>query len=703
MSPSEAHKKYRPHRRCHEDCFETSDCIFSASSAHFLSDRCKSGGKEDVIVIKTRRLVARVTTFIALSLPLIGGALRAQESRDLSSLSVDDLMNVEVTSVSRKGQKLSDTAAAVFVISQDDIRRSGATTIPEILRIMPGLDVARVNGNVWAISARGSNGQYANKLLVMIDGRSVYTPLFGGVYWDALDTLLEDVERIEVIRGPGGTLWGANAVNGIINIITKHAIETQGALVSAGGGTAAEGLSTAGRYGGSIGHNGYYRVYGKSFDRPASVGGTDPTHDAWSIGQAGFRADWNSRGGSNFTVQGDIYHGTESSLGPFDPLNASANRASLIHVTGQDIQFRWTAIQSSRSDTTLQASYDHTARPQQNFVSDGHTLNLDFQQHLKAGRRNDIVWGAGFNSVHDRVGGPAVALLRETNNVGIASAFVQDEIQVAPRFQVIIGTKILYEPLEHPQLQPTLRFLFKASERQTIWAAATSAIRWASEIEENVRFNLGAFPDGTEKGGLIVLTGNPDVTPERVDSYEAGYRWQPAPNLAFDATAFHNSMHKLIVTAATQPFTDASGRTIIPVGFANSGTAKANGAEFLLTDSVATHWNVALGYAFFQSSSKNPDLSSPRHQLQLRSFIQLPRQFELDASAYYTGRLGHDVPAFLRLDTQLSWRPARRWEVSVSGQNLLQSRHSEFVGVNGESALATPVQRTVNGKITWRF
>src|SRR5260221_1793918 len=317
-----------------------------------LCDPCLSAEQtKDMIVIDTERLPGRLssllsaggpaasawrrkglfTTVIALSLALGGGAAQAQESPDLTSLSVDDLMNVEVTSVSRKGQKLSDTAAAVFVITQDDIRRSGATSIPEILRIVPGLDVARVNGNGWAISARGSNGQFANKLLVMIDGRSVYTPLFSGVFWDVQDTLLEDIDRIEVIRGPGGTLWGANAVNGIINIITKHAIETQGTLLSAGGG-AAEGPSSAGRYGGSLGHNGYYRVFGKSFDRPPSVRGANPSDDTWALRRARFRADWASRGGDNFTAQGDIYRGTAATLSVIiDPSNPLANRAFLTH------------------------------------------------------------------------------------------------------------------------------------------------------------------------------------------------------------------------------------------------------------------------------------------------------------------------------------------------------------------------------------
>ena len=668
-----------------------------------------------MIVINTGRLFSRLTSVIALSLTLTGGALHAQEKRDLTSLSVDDLMNVEVTSVSRKGQKLSDTAAAVFVITQEDIRRSGATSIPEILRIVPGLDVARINGNVWAISARGFNNRFANKLLVMIDGRSVYTPEFSGVFWDVQDTLLEDVDRIEVIRGPGGTLWGANAVNGIINIITKHAIETQGTLLSAGGG-AAEGMSAAGRYGGSIGHNGYYRAFGKSFDRPASVGGANATHDAWTLGRAGFRADWASRGGDNFTAQGDIYRGTEATLGLLDPANPFADRAAMSHVAGQDLQFRWTAIQSSRSDTTLQAYYDNTSRLQPSLVPGRlcqRTFDIDFQNHLKLGSRNDSVWGIEYRTSNDEANGPGLELVRDSNVSRIATAFVQDEIQVAQRFRVTVGTKLQYEPVSHLQLQPTLRLLFKASERQTIWAAATSAVRTPSESELYGRTTVGAIPDGRGNAGLIVVTGNPELKPERIESFEAGYRWQATPDIAFDATAFHNRMRNIAGTEAKQPFVDSSGRTIIPLRSENIVNGHANGAEFLLTDAVAANWNVALGYSFFQlsatddeglrSSSEIGKISTPRHQLQLRSFIQLPRHLELDSSAYYVGRIGSDVRAYLRLDTQLSWHPAKRLEVSIAGQNLLHARRAEFAGNFFESELSTPVQRTVNGKITWRF
>ena len=647
--------------------------------------------------------------FLYLTMTLVGGVLYAQDKPDLTSLSVDDLMNVEVTSVARKGQKLADTAAAVFVITQDDIRRSAATSIPEILRMVPGLDVARINGNVWAISARGSNGQFANKLLVMIDGRSVYTPLTSGVYWDVQDTLLEDVERIEVIRGPGGTLWGANAVNGIINIITKHSVDTQGTLLTGSAGSV-DGVSGAGRYGGSFGHNGYYRAYGKSFDHPASIGGANPTHDALSVGRAGFRADWASKSGDSFTAQGDIYRGTAGTIGILiDPADPFDDRVSTTRVAGQDLQFRWASTQSSRSDTTLQAFYDFTARTDRGLVLGRRTFDLDFQHHLKLGSRNDAVWGVDYRVADDRAKGPGLELIRDSNLASIASVFVQDEIEVTRRFHVILGTKLQYDKVTHLQLQPTLRVLYKLSERQTIWAAATSAVRTPSELELYAHMNLGAFPDGTARGGLIVYHGNPDLSPERVASYEAGYRLQFDSDIALDVTAFHNHFRNSIIPTNGKPTRDATGRTIIPVSLATNSSGHAEGAEFLVTRSMTSNWNVALGYSFFHlqaidhsGAQVTPD-PSPQNQIQLRSFVQLPARFEVDSSAYYVGRIGNVVRAYLRLDEQLSWHLAKRWSLSISGQNLLQARHEEFVSRSSGNQTATPIQRTLNAKVTWRF
>jgi iron complex outermembrane recepter protein len=659
-----------------------------------------------VLVPNAGKILA--TGLIALS--LAAGALQAQESRDLSALSVDDLMNVEVTSVSRKGQKLSDTAAAVFVITQDDIRRSGATSIPEVLRIVPGLDVARINGNTWAISARGSNGQYANKLLVMIDGRTVYTPLFAGTFWGVQDTLLDDVDRIEVIRGPGGTLWGANAVNGIINIITKHAIETQGTLVAAGAGTA-EGSSAAVRYGGSLGKNANYRVYGKTFDRPASNASPTPIHDGLSLGHGGFRADWVSRHGDNFTIQGDAYRGTSAadSAGFIDPANPFDLRPSSTKVSGDNLLFRWTAIQSSRSDTTLQAFVADTARNNPNLDIKRHTIDVDFSHHLKLGR-NDIVWGAEFRRANDRAAGPGLQLVRDSNTTANASTFIQDEIAVVPSLRVIAGSKVQYDSLSHLQFQPTLRILYKMNERQTIWAAATSAIRMPAETELYGKIDVGAFPDGSGNTGLIVVNGNPALKPERIDSYEVGYRWQVSPNTDFDATAFRNRMRDLLGTATPAPFVDSSGRLIVPLNIVNSMDGSSYGEEFLLTGTLAPNWNVALGYSFLHmitmddAGVRSAAITDPRQQLQLRSNLQLSRGLSLDTAAFYVGRIADKIPSYLRLDAQLSWRrPASRWELSISGQNLLREQHTEFAGGYSQGDAAIPIQRTVNGRITWRF
>jgi len=662
-----------------------------------------------VLVINAGRLFACLFLLLVSSLTPFSGPLHAQENDDLASLSVDDLMNVEVTSVSRKAQKLADTAAAVFVITQDDIRRSGATSIPEILRIVPGLDVARINGNVWAISARGFNGQFANKLLVLIDGRSVYTPLLSGVYWDVQDTLLEDVERIEVIRSPSGTLWGANAVNGIISIMTKHAIDTQSTLLSTGGGTARES-SSAGRYGGSIGYNGHYRIYGKWIDRPDSIGGAKATHDALTVGRAGFRADWGSRLGDNFTLQGDVYRGAAETVGILvDPASPFTDRVATTDLAGHDLLFRWMSVQSSRSDTTFRAFYDHTSRSDPGMSADRHTFDVDFQQHLKLHKWIDLVWGADYRTSSSRTEGPGLELVRDSNQSSVASAFVQNEMEVSRRLRVTVGTKLQYDPVTQLQFQPTLRLLYKASERQTFWAAATSAVRTPSESELYSRAIVGAFGDG---GGnttaLLMVMGDPTLKPERVESYEAGYRWQVSPEIAFDATAFHSLMRDLVGTRAAQPFVDSAGRMIVPMAVVNTSHGDADGAEFLLTDALTSNWNVTLGYAFFQQTTTDDgglgssldigESSAPRHQLQLRSFVQLPKQVELDTSAYYVGPYGSAVPAYLRLDAQLTWRPAKRLELSISGRNLLQDRHSEF-----ESGVATPVERTVNGKVTWRF
>jgi iron complex outermembrane receptor protein len=655
-----------------------------------------------------RRLAGAMVLLLAAG----SGVLEAEEQRDLTTLSVDDLMNLEVTSVARKGQKLSETPAAVFVITQDDIRRSGATSIPEILRMVPGLDVARVNGSTWAVSARGFNSRFANKMLVLIDGRTVYDPLFSGVYWDVQDTMLEDIDRIEVIRGPGGTLWGANAVNGIINIITKHSIDTQGTVVSSGGGSTERSFVSA-RHGGSFGPNGYYRAFAKSFDREGSLDETGRRRDNSDMVRAGFRSDWTARNGDTFTAQGDAYRGSSGEVvNLVDPSHPfTGPRFSLNHLGGGDAQFRWSARQSSRSDTSLQVFVDYTNRQQIMLNESRRTFDLDFQHHLKVGNRNDLMWGIAYRHSVDKISSSfnVLSLNGPTDINWVASAFVQDEVQLSDRLHLTAGTKLQHDTLAGLQLQPTIRMLFKATQHQVVWAAGTSAVRTPSESEQDFRINLDEVPGPTGTPILVALLPNPNLKPERINTYELGYRWLPNAAVSIDATLFHNDLRQLRSSVTGLPYVDSGGRVILPINYTDSTKGDANGAELYATYGVTENWNLALGYSFFElattdaQGNKSAAGDAPKHQLQLRSFVRLPRQMELNVSAYYVDRLpDFQVPAYVRLDTMLSWHASKTWELSITGQNLLKGRHIEF---GGSSALGgiTPAPRSVYGKVTWRF
>ena len=642
---------------------------------------------------------------------------------DLTEKSIEDLMNIEVTSVSKKEEKLSQTAAAIYVITQEDIRRSGMTSIPELLRMVPGLSVAHLDANKWAISSRGFNELFANMMLVLIDGRTVYTPLFSGVYWDVQDTLLEDIERIEVIRGPGATLWGANAVNGVINIITKQAKDTQGGLVTAGGGNQERGFGAT-RYGGKVGNRGYYRFFAKYFDRDAFANSPgQKAVDGWNIFRGGFRTDWDLTHRDSLTVQGDFYNGHAGvTLPAVVSLSPPTARPldDRTHMTGGNLLGRWNHAFSDRSQTKLQLYYDRTDRRDVVLGEIRHTFDLDFQHRVAIGKRHDVVWGFGYRFTTDQtIGSLTFSFDPSSRSDNLFSTFAQEEIVLLPdRLRLTLGTKVEHNAYTGFEVQPNVRLLWTPRPHHAIWAGVSRAVRSPSRLDANGRFNETAFldPDGTPV--LLSELSNPQVPAESMLANELGYRAQLAKWLSLDVATFYNVHHNDETEELGPPFLEDSPpprHRVIPEIIDHKMHGEAHGLEIATNWKVTNRWTLSTGYTLLQmhfhpdpsstdsSSAKKVEGSSPRHQLQLRSRLSLPHGLDFDTAVYSVGRLPHfEIPRYTRLDSRLGWRPTESMEISVVGQNLQNPRHPEF-GSDHQLAIATQVKRSVYGKVTWRF
>ena len=624
------------------------------------------------------------------------GALAQERSAatDLKKLSIEELMEVEVTSVSRRAERLTQAAAAIAVITQDDIRRSGATSLPEVLRLVNSLHVARQSQRAWAISARGFNSSTADKMLVLIDGRSVYTPLFSGVFWDVQDTLLEDVERIEVIRGPGATLWGANAVNGIINVITPNAADTQGTLATAGAGDEERGFGGV-RYGGRFGSHrgdggGYYRVYGKYLNRDSLVlvDGSDARDPMW-MGQGGFRADWKTSERDAFTLQGDAYTGRIGETTRDDT-----------DVDGGNLLGRWTKALAERSGLELQVYWDRTHRLiPDSFEEHLDTWDLDFQHRLPLAERHDLVWGFGYRHHRDRVGNSqSLAFLPAHRDLDLISLFGQDEISfLDDRLEVTVGSKLEHNDSTGLEVQPSVHAAWRPNDRRTLWAAVSRAVRTPARIEEDF---LVFGP-----GGVVLLQGSRGFESEELVAYELGYRIQPHPEVLLGAAAFYNVYDDLrsLEPPPGSPF---------PITLENRFEGEAWGLELRSHSQPRPGWRVQASYAWLDKDLRakpgSRDASSgaslgndPEHRFSLRSSHDLPGHLELDAWLRYVGGLpSPKVDGYTELDLRLGWRIAEGLELSLTGRNLLRASHEEF-------GPATPfreeVERSVHGKATWRF
>lgn len=648
---------------------------------------------------------------------------KADSSVDLSAMDLEDLMNVKVTSVSKTEQKLSRTASAIFVITQEDIRRSSATNIPDLLRMVPGVDVAQIDANTWAISARGLNDEFSNELLVLLDGRNVYTPTFGGVLWGQLDLPLENIERIEVIRGPGGSIWGANAVNGVINIITKAAAETHGGLLVAGGGNVNQGFGTA-QFGGSLGSDTDFRVYAKYFnqDHSPDVNGQS-AGDGWHSLRGGFRSDSKLSKKDTLMLQGDVFTGKEGRSVVFLPAITSPGLLAAHAVAGESggfLQSVWNHTFSSRSDMTISASYSaYKSDDVLNAFAEGRkTFNVDLQDHVAWGERQDFVWGLGYEYSTSRSDGNLTVSLNPANlGTQVFSSFVQDEIALIPeRLYLTAGAKLEHNYYTGFSLMPSVRVTISPSARQMFWAGVSRAERTPASTDTAIRENFGSVPGPGGTPVLSSLIGNPQFENEGLTAYELGYRATVSERLSVDFAAYYNEYDHQQTTEPAAEFLETSPlpvHFVMPVTFENLMHGESHGIEIAANWKVTDRWTISPAYDFerfhmhvsptSQDTTTVFDIegSDPHVQASLRSHIDLTRTLAWDSSAYFVDRVTVlAIPSYTRLDTQLSWAVGERLTLSVAGQNLLPDRHLEFVELGNDPTL---IERSAYAKVLWSF
>lgn len=635
--------------------------------------------------------------------------------QDLTQLSLEELMNMEVTSVSKKPQKLSQAQAAIHVLSGEDIRRMGITTIPDALRLVPGLQVARIDSNKWAVSARGFNDRFANKLLVLIDGRSVYTPLFAGVYWEAQMVPLQDIDRIEVIRGPGGTLWGANAVNGVINIITKSTQDTQGAMASVTYGNEERGLGTL-RYGGKAGDALAYRLYGQFMSRDSAFqeGGA---HDDWQLGQGGLRTDWQPDTNDTVTVQGDYYQGTAgqrittpvpADATPLAPANLTTVNED-VKLRGGNILFRWHRLLSDKEDFTLQAYFDHVGREEASLYEDRQTIDLELQHHIPWLAHHDVLWGIGYRLTRDETRGNELFRLSPSDRtVDLMSGFLQDEMSFFDdTFTVTIGSKFEHNDFSGFEYQPNIRMSWKPNSDHTIWGSVSRAVRTPARGEHDVR--LRVVPTPATAPVSVAVVGNHDFEAENLLAWELGYRIHPTSTLNLDIAGFYNQYEDL------RTFDAASPPPTITLPFSNKMHGHAYGVEVLAQWQAHPDWRLQATYSYLAmdlrledgstSAEKLREGASPSHQATLWSRMTLPWNLEFDWDVRYVDSIrvaGSPVDGYFSTNARLGWRPTPQWDISLVGRDLLDNHHTEFLPTF-LATQSTEVQRSIFLKTTWQF
>jgi iron complex outermembrane receptor protein len=606
----------------------------------------------------------------------------AVEAEGLGDLSLEELANIRITSVSKKSEPLSDAPASIFVITAEEIRRSGVTTLPEALRLAPNLQVARGNARNYAITARGFNSVLENKLLVLIDGRTVYSPLFSGVFWDAQDVLLADIDRIEVISGSGGTLWGANAVNGVINIITKSSADTQGTYATIGGSS--DERITVARYGGKMANGGSYRIYGKyieSDDTRTADGSSSPW--GWNRQQAGFRSDW-SGGGDSLTLQGDAYNGNLHQASTQD-----------IAIGGANLLGRWRSNVSDRSSINLQAYWDYSERKQSGaFIEYLNTLDLQFQHSIDLNEQHNIEWGAGYRYSMDQVNNDVnFAFLPATLNMHWGSLFIQDRYALSDTLRVTGGIRLEHNNYTGLEVLPSVRLSWKPVNDHMIWTAVSRAVRTPSRIDRDF---YAPPPPATP-----LFAGGAGFDSEVATDAEIGYRGQLSRSVSYSATLFHTDYDKLRTVEPT-----ASGLYI-----ENLAKGATHGVEMWGSWQATDQWRLSAGlvaqkiHTELKPESRDTSAliglatSDPGHYWMLRSSYDIDARQQLDVTLRYVGALRNpDVPSYTTMDLRYGCKVRPDLEISITGQNLIGGTHAEF----GDAATRSVFDRAVFFKVVLR-
>jgi iron complex outermembrane receptor protein len=673
-----------------------------------------------------RPIAAANTLALLLSLTVAGQKTQAQAiasdqepGKNLKQLSLEQLGNVEVTSVSKDPQQVQKTPAAIFVITQEDIRRSGVTSIPQALRLAPGVEVAQIDGNHWSVSIRGFAGQFSKSLLVLVDGRSVYTPLFEGVYWDLPYVMLEDVERIEVVRGPGGTIWGSNAVNGVINIITRSADSTQGALATLGAGSVDQGTGGV-RYGGPAGKGFNYRIYGMGAIRGQEFHPDGDLFDRWRMGQMGFRMDWKSGQKDTFTVQGDTYRGESGErafIASFSP-PAEIQKDGKGYVSGGNLSARWQHTTGAGSDIQIQAYFDRTNRQDFELGETRDTFDIDFLQRARLHDGQELTWGLGArvspsNFIQTSAG---VNFLPNKQTDSIYSGFVQYELPIVhDKLTLTAGTKLEHNNFSGFEYQPSVRLLWTPTSHQSFWTAVTRAVRTPSRLDQDVEFAI--LVQATPPPPIYFeILGDPTLKAEQLIGYEAGYRTQINSNVYLDFTTFYNTYRDL---QSYGPLSFAAANTpppphlFIVLPYVNGIEGHTVGTEIAPNWRITHWWQVGGSYSFLHMHLKDKpgftDVgnllssyigSSPSSLVGFQSLFNLPKHFELDAMYRYSSALpAQAVGAYSSADVRMGWHGGEGLDFSVIGQNLLQPSHNEF---GGDPGPLVGIKRSIYGKITWR-